>query len=216
MKAFQTDVRYNTQSVSVPLPHTSYVDKVLRSNSYEELMWRFMEADHPAKEITESYAAFSNLKKVCRINHFNWLHIGDGGYTRTAAIFAFFSKTMNWSIDPALNIDKFNTWKLKHHVEGIVPVKLKYQDIPNDKKAQFFTLGRPYNIVCVHAHVNLEEVDKELPHWQYMYSNPCCYPKKQSFSEEYMKENKIVKIVDKYDLGILSERRQIYIYKNLR
>jgi len=213
MKQNLVDVRYNSQSATIPLPHNRYIDKVLRSNSYEELMWRFKDADSPSKEISESYAAFSNLKKLCIINNFNWLHIGDGGHTRTAAIFAFFSKTINFSIDPALNMEKFVAWKEKYNIERIQPLMCKFEEVSTLTDV---VPREPYSITCVHAHVKLEEVDKYYPNWVYLYSNVCCYPSKQTFSEEYMREHNIVKIVEKLDLGISSPERRIVIYKKLK
>lgn len=204
----QEHIRYNSQSATIQLPHHTYVDKALRSHSFEELMWRFMDAESPAKEISESYGCFSNMKKVCKISNFNWLHVGDGAYTRTAAIFAFFSKSANYSIDPQINLDKFREWEIKYKVKNITPMKYKFEllEIFPD------TWLDPYCITCVHAHIDLEELDKKFPRWAFLYSNPCCYPQKQTFSEKYMKENNISLIVRKLDLGILSERRNVYIY----
>lgn len=206
-------IRYNSQSVVLQLPHHKYLDKVLRSNSYEELMWRFKDADSPSKEITESYAAFSNMKKICRVNLFNWLHIGDGGYARTAAIFAFFSKSLNLSIDPALNMVKYTQWRDKFNVERLVGLNCKFSEVKNFTELD---KNKFYNICCVHAHVNLEKVDQHFPDWKFFYTNPCCYPQQQEFSSDYMKENKIHKIVDKLDMGILSERRRVIIYRKFR
>jgi len=208
-------LRYNSQTAVIQLPHYKYVDKVLRSNSYEELMWRFMEADSPTKEISESYAAFSNMKKICNVSNYNWLHIGDGGYTRTASIFAFFSKSLNFSIDPALNMDKFNKWQEKYRIQRIFLFAYKFEEFLNPPKEAFGNI-LPYNICCVHAHVELEKLDKHFPNWKYLYTNPCCYPQLQEFSLEYMKENNIYKMVDKLDLGILSERRKVIIYKKFK
>lgn len=200
---------YSGGTVVIPLPHYKYLDKVLRSSSYEELMWRFMEAEHPAKEITESYAAFHWMKKHCLVHKYNWLHIGDGGHTRTAAIFAFFSKTLNYSIDPALNIKKFLDWLKRYNVTGVEAYNRKFQDlsekvIPRDKF---------YNITCVHAHVDLEEVDQHFPNWYYLYTNPCCKPHQQKFSQKYLEENNISLIFEEQDLGILSDCREVLIYR---
>lgn len=221
-------IRYNSSTAVIQLPHYKYVDKVLRSSSYEELMWRFMEAESPAKEISESYAAFSNMKKVCRVDNFTWLHIGDGGYTRTAAIFAFFSKSLNFSIDPAINEDKYIKWVNKYNVTGIYSLKGKFEDFSKQFVLDsinfenlfddLFDINYPkkYNICCVHAHVKLEEVDQHFPNWSYLYTNPCCIPQQQTFSDDYMDKNHIYKITDKDDMGILSERRRVIIYKKLR
>ena len=217
-------VNYSTSAgtinVNIPIPHNRYVDKVLRSSSYEELMWRFLEAASPSKEISESYAAFSNMKKVCKISDYTWLHIGDGGYTRTAAIFAFFSKSLNFSIDPNLNFDKFNAWSLKYGVFGVIPRDKKFEDVSEKNilnEILFQSLDKEYssnyNICCVHTHVNLEEVDKQYPRWKFLYTNPCCQPGTQVFSKKYMYENNIVEVENKLDLGILSDKRHIIIYR---
>lgn len=212
---------YDSKSVTVLLPTTKYADKILRSKSYEELRERFMEAESPVKEITESYAAFYHMKKFCQLSNFTWLHIGDGGYTRTAAIFAFFSKSLNISIDPALNFEKFNKWSLQYKVQNIVPYCKKFQDytekdILNEILFQSIDIDFPsaYNIVCVHAHVKLEEVNKQYPNWCFLYTNPCCSYSEQTFSEQYMKENNITKVLELEDLNILSDKRTVIIYKN--
>jgi hypothetical protein len=215
-------VNYSAHQVTVDLPHYKYVDKVMRSNSFEELWWRFKEAESPIKEISESYAAFHHVRDFCQVNNFTWLHIGDGGHTRTAAIFSFFSKSLNFSIDPALNLDKFNNWielfkSRGRNITGIVPTKCRFGEV-NDghilKEMDNYKIPNSgYNITCVHAHVNLEEVDKHFPYWTYLYTNPCCHPEKQTFSDKYMKENGIIKIKETLDLGILSDKRNIYVYK---
>ena len=205
MKA-QKFVNYNSQTAIVNLPHTKYVDKVLRSSSFEELRELFINAESPAKEISESYAAFSNLKKVCNVSDSTWLHIGDGGWSRTAAIFTFFSKSVNYSIDPAIS-PRINDWVEKWKVLRFCALKMKYEN--------FQLVNNPFsfNICCVHAHVDLAEVDQHFPNWTYLYSNPCCMPSKQVFSKEYLRDNNIELIVQRTDLGILSEKREVYIYK---
>lgn len=219
-------VEYNSQTVIVDLPHNRYVDKVLKSRSYEELMWVFYEAEKPSKEISESYAAFHHLKKHCQIGHFNWLHIGDGARARTASLFTFFSKSFNIAIDPVINMGKCLAWQDKYQVKNLWFEDFKFQDIKlvdgiiamKGDQGNFFPDGRypvenKYNITCVHAHVNLEEVDKHFPDWYFLYTNPCCKPNEQMFSKEYMKANGIIKLLDKEDLGILSDKRRVIIYK---
>jgi len=213
------NITYNNQTAVINLPHHKYADRVLRSNSYEELFWRFKDAESPIKEVTESYAALSNLKKICIISNANWLHIGDGAHTRTAAIFAFFSKeNNNFSIDPALNIEKFDAWQKRYNVSGIIPVKKKFQDFSHRDMCELLNTSfiPTYNICCVHAHVKVEEVDKQFPYWTYFYTNICCLPAQQSFSEAYMKEHNIVEILRKQDMGILSHQREVIIYKKLK
>ena len=217
-------VTYDENIAHVQLPHTKYVDKVLRSNSFEELWSRFKDAESPSKEISESYAAFSNLKKICNISANTWIHIGDGGHTRTAAIFAFFSKSLNLSIDPAINEEKYSNWYNKFKPKGIMACPQRYEYVPEhsiekviDHKSveDEYLYSTIYSICLVHAHVKIEEVDKQYPHWTYLYTNPCCKPETQMFTEDYMKKHGIVKRVDRIDLGILSDKRRVIIYKKL-
>ena len=197
---------YNNQSATINLPHNRYIDKLLRSDSFEILWKRFIKTKSPTKELSESYAAFSNLKKVCMVRDYRWLHIGDGAHTRTASIFALFSKSINYSIDPKINIDSFTDWNEKYNISNLYAVKQKFENFELD-------FNQPYGISCVHAHVSLEEVDKKFPHWNILYTNPCCFPLTQTFSNKYMMENGIRKIVDKIDLGIVSHKRQVVIYQ---
>jgi hypothetical protein len=84
-------ITYHSNSVNIQLPSTSFVDKVLKSNSYEELHWLFLHANSPSKEISESYAAFHTLiDNKIKVTSNVFLHVGDGGYARTAAIFTLY------------------------------------------------------------------------------------------------------------------------------
>jgi hypothetical protein len=198
---------YGPRSVTINLPHNRYVDRILRSNSFEVLRHIFMNADSPCKEISESVAAFHNLKRFTQITGKDWLHIGDGGWCRTAAIFTMYSKSTNTSVDPMLNLEKIGAWIQKYNITGLTPIKSKFEEITMDLS--------PYNITCVHAHVDLRDVDKLFPNWTYLYSNPCCYPSTQSFPDDYMEKHGIICLKDDIDLGILSERRRVLVYKKI-
>jgi len=200
---------YNSQTAIIQLPRFDYINWMLKRSCYEELNELFRDCDSPAKEISESYSAFHQLKKICRLDQLNWLHIGDGSRARTAALFTFLTKSSNVSIDPNIRNDIITDWITKWGVKNFYIRQNKFEDISlpdlnNDKE---------YAITCVHAHVNLEEVDKKFPNWKYLYTSICCYPSKQKFSKEYMKENNIIQIVNKLDMNILSERREFVIYK---
>ena len=211
---FTPKIFYKGNDINIELkqPHTKYLDKVLSRHSYEELMWLFCKAGSPSKEITESYAALSNLKKVCQVSDYSWLHIGDGGYARTGAIFAFMTKSINISIDPDLNMEYMTNWKVKHNVKKLGLAKCKFQDLYNHN--EYTTArNRPHGIVCVHAHVNLEEIDRHFPNWKYLYTNPCCKPNVQRFNEKYLNENNIEILIHRDDWGIFSQYREVIIYK---
>lgn len=207
------NVVYNSQTAVINLPHYKYVDKVLSRSCYEELNELFKDADSPTKEISESYSAFSQLKRVCKIGNRNWIHIGDGSRARTAAIFSLMSKSNNISIDPNIRLDILNKWIEKYQIQRFSIIKDKFENCIDNIKESF---GYNYSIVCVHSHVNLEEVDLFYPDWEFLYTSVCCYPNQQKFNQEYMKEHQIYQILNKIDLGILSERREIAIYKKWR
>lgn len=198
---------YKSRTVVVNLPHTRYVDRVLRSDSFEQLRHLFMNADSPAKEISESMGAFNNMRKFINMNNKTWLHIGDGAWGRTAAIFTMYSKSINYSIDPNINFGRLHGWMYDYKIRGFHPIMSKFQDVSEPEGG--------YCITNVHGHVDLKEVDQHFPNWRYLYSNPCCYPSTQTFPDDYMKERGIVCIKDDIDLGILSERRRVLIYKKL-
>ena len=192
-------------------PTNRYVDRVLTSNSFEELHSRFKNYKRPSKEISESFAAMANLRKVCRVDDYTWLHIGDGPHFCTAAIFAFFSKSCNWSIDPKLDSASFYWWMGKFNVQNCFPYGFKYEEF--SKECSHFIEKEKIGITCIHAHVKLNEVDKHFPKWSYLYSNVCCFKDQQTFSEEYMNQNNIQKLLEYDDYGILSEKRHIVIYQ---
>jgi len=204
-------VRYNSQTAVIQLPHFKYIDWLLKRSCFEELRELFVDCDAPAKEISESYSAFHQLKKICNISNLNWLHIGDGSRARTGALFTFLTKSSNLSIDPLIRCDLLNDWVMKYRVKNFNYYKYKFQNVIDVS----FNNNKEYAITCVHAHVNLEEVDKKFPNWKYLYSSVCCYPSKQKFSEQYMRDNNIISIINKLDMGILSERREYVIYKKL-
>ena len=206
----QTLVTYNSQTAVIQLPHTLYVDWLLKRSCFEELRELFIDCDHPAKEISESYSAYHQLKRICKISNLNWLHIGDGSRARTAALFTFLTKAKNISIDPNIRVDILSNWRDKWNVNNFDYYNCKFENFDYQENSD-----KEYSITCVHAHVNLEEVDKKFPNWKYLYTSVCCYPSKQKFNEEYMKDNNIIEIVHKLDMGIISERREIVIYKKL-
>jgi hypothetical protein len=205
---YKEHITYQPKTAVIDLPHNGYVDWLLRSDSIEYLMKVFKTADSPSKEISESMSALLNLRKYTRISDSPWLHIGDGAMARTAQVFALFSKAINYSIDPLLKTPGYLQGLMdEHEIKKVVLFKSGFENVLD------FCIPLRYNITCVHAHVDTEEVDKKFPNWTFLYSNPCCYPEKQTFSDDYMHDNNIINIVDKIDLGILSERRRVLIYK---
>jgi hypothetical protein len=203
-------LEYNSESVTIPIPTSKYLDAILRKNCFEELWELFKLADQPAKELTESYAFISNMKKIINLNNSSIFHIGDGAHARTGIMCSYLTKTFNISIDPSINhnlkkfLEKWKTNNFLYYAE-------KYEDFV---KNHLTIVTFPYILSCVHAHIDLKELVQVFPDWSYLYSNICCYPEKQTFSKKFMLENNISLVMDKIDFGILSPQRRVVIYKN--
>jgi len=199
--------QYNSSSVTVQLPTDKYIDYLMRMNCFEELLELFKDADSPTKELSESCSALKKLKKHTIISDSNWLHIGDGSRARTAALFSLLTKSLNISIDPLIRTDILEEWVDKWEVKRFMYEKGKIEDFKLPKNIN------SYNITCVHAHVDLHEIDEILPNWNYLYTSICCYPQKQKFSKNYMTNNNIILLENELDLGIKSEKREYAIYE---
>lgn len=195
-----------------PVPSTRHLDRVLRSNSFEILNELFRNSNTPAKEISESYAAFQHVKSsigMSRMNETLFLHIGDGAWLRTAAIFSLFSRSINVSIDPVIN-DNALSWVDKYNVKRLYGYKCKFEDF-DDKEIDY-----PYQylgIILVHSHVESEVILQRWSNWDWFYTNPCCINKVLP-SDEFTEKNKLVLMRQKEDWGILSEKREIWVFRN--
>ena len=219
LEILDSQVQSGFCQVSFKTPHFKYVDRILRSNSYVGLAPIFFNADSPAKELSESYAALSNLKKVCNVSRYLCLHLGDGGWGRTGVIFSFFSKSYNISIDPMINnTGKFERWCNDVNIERYIFFKDKFEEV-NDFVTSMFLLPEVHNLpkilVSVHGHINLEKAALQYSDVEYIYTNPCCQFNNQTLSKEFCKEKGWEVIVNKVDFGILSEKRRVIIYKKI-
>jgi hypothetical protein len=99
-----------------------YVNAILGRNCYEELSTLFACTNNPMKEISESYAAYSNMKHLFnetgeKLDDYINLHIGDGSTCRTGAMFTFLTKSYNISVDPAVNMDRVWSWMIQYEVK---------------------------------------------------------------------------------------------------
>jgi hypothetical protein len=199
----------------------SYVNRAICGNSFEELWWLYKFANDPCKEISESVSAFDMMTKFCKVNSYSWLHIGDGALPRTAALFAYWCKSFNVSIDPALNADRAMMWFDKFKPRGLRAYKDKFQ---NYTEAMFYKdkydieymenssgcnsdYGNNYGII-VHSHVKITEVINQYPNWHWIYCNPCCNPGSQMFNENKLVELNVAKLCDFDILCILSDHRR--------
>jgi hypothetical protein len=181
-----------------------YVNSVLSANCAPEILSLAKNSHNMVKELSESYAAVYNMHSF--MNKEEVVCIGDGALCLTGAMFALFSKNDVVSIDPDINAGRVKDWVIDNNISGFNGYKEKYQDIG--------TYMNNCILICVHAHVTLTDVIKYYPDWDYLYSNPCCFPDKQTFSEEFMKGHNIKLILHKVDKSILSPHNEIFVYKN--
>ena len=187
-----------------------YINSYLSKHCSSELQSLICQSKNPLKEISESYGAYKNLAPFIDIKNRDhaYLCIGDGSLCITGAMFAFLTKGQSISIDPLANLDKLAYWTYYHRVENFVVQKMRFEEIDTS-----ILNGRKYTIVCVHAHVNLESVNKKVPNWDYLYTNPCCKRDQQTFTLQYQKENFISCIVCDRDANILSDKNEVLIYR---
>jgi hypothetical protein len=173
----------------------------------------FSQAKNPYKEITESMAAYKGIKEFIDVKDpkETYIMIGDGSLALTAALFSFLTKGQVISIDPKLNTEKVFEWGRRENVRRFIAYNVKFQDLIIKRDC---IPSMPYHLICVHAHVNLEELNEYLPHWKYLYSNPCCNPHEQTFSVRYQKAHNISIVKAGFDTENISPKNMVFIYEN--
>lgn len=193
-----------------------YLNSFLEKKCAGDLLYLFHQSKNPAKEISESYGAYRNMKEFINVNDLSAANIciGDGSLCMTGVLLSFLTKNFNICIDPLINKIKMDDFVEKKNVKRFMTIKSKFQDVNINLKEDFFIDS--YNIICVHAHVNIEEVVKKFPNWNYLYTNPCCKRDKQTFSLKFQRENNIVPVLAGVDHEILSDKNEVIIYKNGR
>ena len=99
-------------------PSPSYLDRLMRRESFGVLWPLFARATKPAKELSESFSALVHLRPLLRcVGPSRVLHVGDGAHARTAALFAVKTKTDNISIDPVINEPIVQGWRDEFAIE---------------------------------------------------------------------------------------------------
>jgi len=187
-----------------------YISEYLKLDCSGQLQELFSQSANPYKEITESMSAWKNCREFIdpKDETHSYYFIGDGSLCLTGALFVFLTKGHCVSIDPAVNGVKMASWSQREEVRRLRWYKMKYQDIKHT------SLARNYDLILVHAHVNLEELARHFPHFRYLYTNPCCNPYEQTFSVQFQKENDISVLKAGYDRYSLSPKNMVFVYKN--
>lgn len=190
-----------TISVNVPTPSPKYIDELIRSRCFPDLLATGWYPD--AKELTESAAAFRASKKL----QLAWddpdvcvIAVGDGRWPRTAAMFAFRTRWTTIAVDPRAAIN------------GEVPGVRRCYSIPKtlgDCTSPWDYCGLPlfqhYVFACVHSHAPTAELLDSMegaPGDVHVISNRCCYDDSldQDPSYEYL------------DWGIWSPERRVRVW----
>lgn len=194
----------------------AYVSRMLKKNCYSELHELFVETANPAKEITESYAAYENLLSVIgweEFNKFVFLHIGDGSRCTTGTLFSFMSGSTNFSIDPKINREALDNFMKNHEVRRFDRFIMKWEEY----KEKYSNLRKDLHLglIMVHSHVNVKEIMRSFPKWEYVYVNPCCFPEKQTLSIQEQKSMNVNCVLSGKDNYIMSMKNEVFIYKNM-
>ena len=189
-------------NVTVKQPVYNYLNSIFRLQCLPELLNIFTKSSQCAKELTESYAAFRNLKNELDFfpvdDNTVYLHVGDGTYPRTSIMFAYIIGGNHISIDPNLNIGWVN--ENLTDVRGLQCVRSTIEDFDID-----LIKNKNVILILVHSHVNSKNVIDLINTKANViaaYINPCCYPNDQLLPNLEIKE----------DWGILSDQRNYQVY----
>lgn len=182
----------------------SYLDRLMRRESFQALWPLFSKAPKPAKEMTESFSALEHLRphmKSC--SRFRVLHIGDGAHARTAAMFALKTSAENIAVDPLINTGIVEGWRDRFEIQRFDWRKARIQDVVAELNA---LPPMPVFVTFVHAHVNVDSVLQEL-RWDAAYTLACCMPGNQLTSAH-------VPYTSGDDMSVLSPERRYQVLVN--
>lgn len=192
------------QEIPPPQPHSDYLDRLMRRQSFQALWPLFAKAQQPAKEMTESFAALVHLRPFlaelgpCRV-----IHVGDGAHARSAALFALKTTSESISVDPLINLKLVGDWQEQFNISRFAYRKARIQDVSLELNA---LSALPVVVTFVHAHVNVDDVLKNL-HWDAAFSLSCCNPGGQLSRHHHIHEQG-------EDFGVLSCMRRYQVLLN--
>jgi len=158
------------------LGQSTYLDRLMRRESFAALWPLFAKGPKPAKEMTESFAALEHLRPLIRAGEpLRVLHVGDGAHARTAALFSIKTGAENISVDPVLNEPLVEAWRDQYGIERFAWRKARIEAVAAELRAlpAMRTL-----VTFVHAHVGVDRVLALLP-WDGAFTLACCLPGSQ-------------------------------------
>ena len=188
----------------MPEPHSQYMDRLMRRESFAALWPLFAQATQPAKEMTESFSALVHLRpSMKRLGSCRGIHVGDGAHARTAALFALKSDSLNISVDPIINEGVVRSWQDEYQIERFSWRRSRIQDAMAELNAM---APKPTVVTFVHAHVNSDDVLSEI-RWDAAFILACCSPSSQ-FTHRYTPH------AHGKDWGVLSVERRFQVLIN--
>jgi hypothetical protein len=198
----KTERRVNTAN--------AYVGEYLKKDCSSELQNLASTLNNPAKEISESMAAISHLRRFINPGgNMNYVVIGDGSRCLTGAFLAYLTKGNVWSIDPVINMRIVQSWMTANNVLRFKPVKKKFQDVRIEGMD-----NNPVTLALVHAHVSTVQALQKFSNWRFAYINPCCHPETQILTASYQDKFGIQCVYAGIDDKIISEKNRVFVYHN--
>lgn len=162
-----------TEPTNAPEASGSYLDRLMRRQSFEALWPLFAKAPKPAKEMTESFSALVHLRPLLpKDGPFRVIHVGDGAHGRTAAMFALKTEAENISVDPILNLPLVERWREEFGIRRVAYRKARIAEVTDELNA---LPEMPVFVTFVHAHVDTDAALDGL-RWDAAYTLSCCVP----------------------------------------
>lgn len=181
--------------------HSSYLDRLMRRESFAALWPLFAKGDKPAKEMTESFSALEHLRPLIRPGEpLRVLHVGDGAHGRTAALFSIKTCAQNISVDPVLNLPLVEAWRDRYEIRRFECRKARIELIA-EELGQLPSM-RTF-VTFVHAHVHVDRV-LALLNWDAAFTLACCLPASQLSELQQIHERGT-------DLNVLSSGREFQV-----
>lgn len=199
-------------SVSIKKPDLKHLNEFLRLKCAPDLLAKnvFTDCSHPAKEITESMAAYAAVMDGLRLSGKNvskslsdpliqMFDICSGATPRTAAVFAMRTKWKCTAVDPVLKSCDYSIDRLVCYQGRIENLNFKVPDLAV--------------VTLVHGHVKPYTVLRSIKAKEYvMILMPCCMPLAIDYPETF----EVVSLLKHYyDWGVHSSKREVKIY-NIR
>ena len=185
-------------------PNSDYLDRLMRRGCFEALWPLFAKAEHPAKELTESFSAVAHLRPLMSgSGPYRVVHVGDGAHARTGAMFSLKTRAHSISVDTNLNLPLVQKWRERFGIRRLECRQARIQDLA----AELNGLPKmPTLFTFVHAHVGIDEVLEQV-RWDAAFTLACCLPGKQMSQTHELDSSGV-------DMSVLSNGRQYQVLVN--